>query len=160
MEDSYLRSRNLNIIINYFSEYNFEASNNFKWSKNNNTIYYCENSIKSNEGLLLLLHEVNHALLNHSDYSFDIELINMEASAWAGAEKLSEQFSIKFNKTLEQECINSYKNWLDSRSECVICSQTGIQKAKSIYFCFNCEANWKVNNAKFCELRRYKNTSR
>ena len=57
-----------------FPQFNFKESDDFRWSKQENTIFFDPDSSHFH---LLILHELSHALLGHENYFLDIELLKM-----------------------------------------------------------------------------------
>ena len=108
----------------------------------------------------LLLHEVGHAMLGHTNYKRDIELIEMERAAWEEAEKLGEQYSVVIDESLVEETLDTYRDWLHERSTCPHCRATGVQTGARQYTCLACQHIWRVNEARTCALRRYQTTKK
>lgn len=131
----------------------FQAGDCFKWSPSTQTIVFDPNTTSAT---LLLLHEVAHMLLEHNDYKFDIELLKREVEAWDLVKTaLSAKYNVKFNSNLVEDIIDSYRDWLHSRSLCPNCQSIGSQIATKTYYCSQCGHKWRVNSAKFSELRRH-----
>ena len=130
----------------------FQIGDDFSWDPNRLCIFY---EPRANSGPQLLLHELGHALLGHNSYKRDIELISMERSAWDKALELSSEYNIKIPNDLPEDHLDTYRNWLHSRSLCPNCHFTGLQTKQSEYFCPSCQASWKVNQARTCGLKRY-----
>jgi Zn finger protein HypA/HybF involved in hydrogenase expression len=130
----------------------FIASDTFSWDPDLKTVFY------ANEGpqfKALLLHEVSHGLLEHRAYKRDIELLAMEAAAWNKAKELATQYHFPVSDTVAEEHLDTYRDWLHARSTCTHCSATGYQSSKDMYTCPACTTEWRVNEARICELRRY-----
>jgi len=145
-------------IINDFS-YNFKLADTFYWSSTETTIYH--KAIKQNQDLALLLHEIAHAELKHTDYTFDVELIKIETEAWDLAKNvLSKKYEVVIGSELMQDNLNTYRTWLHKRSLCPDCAVNGIQTNQNAYSCINCRRTWRVNNSLFCELRRFRTPAR
>jgi len=121
------------------------------WSHAEHTIYYtCDN-----EDFSFLFHELSHALLDHTDYQRDIELIVIERQAWAKAKRISTNYDVEINDDFIQSNLDTYRDWLHTRSTCPQCTSTGLQTEKNTYKCLSCNHEWRVNEAKTCALRRY-----
>lgn len=134
-----------------YPQFVFCESNSFLWSHADNTIFFDKDS--DNYGFLL--HELAHALLNHSDYSRDIELLAMERQAWDEACKLAIRYNMSIDDDFIQSNLDTYRDWLHSRSTCPKCNATGLQIETKAYKCLVCHHKWKVNEARTCSLRRY-----
>lgn len=142
-----------------FPEIHFVSGDVFAWSPESMTITYIPGS--STDGTAHLLHELAHALLKHSDYQRDINLIDMERSAWEYAvQKLAPRYNVDIAMTddIVQNSLDSYREWLHARSSCPNCQAVGIENHKHQYRCLQCQSSWRVNEARNCELRRYKNS--
>lgn len=103
-----------------------------------------------------LLHEYGHALLNHAEYNQDISLLHMEVSAWQQAKTVALDYKVNITSEIIDDAIDTYRHWLHNRSICPQCSSSGLEIKKLLYRCYSCETSWVVNEAKNCNLRRYK----
>ena len=126
-----------------FPELQFKEGEVFSWNPNSQTVYY--EKLDSQEDLVQLLHEIAHAKLGHKNYQYDIQLIEMERSAW---EYAVDTLASKYGLTLSMD-------WLHKRSLCPQCGAVGLQTTFSSYKCINCHSEWRVNQAKSCQLKRY-----
>lgn len=145
-------------IVNDFPEIKFERGADFHWSAKNHTISHP--ALKTLTDLYQLLHEVGHAKLGHKNYQADAELISMELAAWKYAtEELAPRYRLplQIDSGIVQDSLDSYREWLHARSTCPRCSSVGVEKTSGEYACFACGEAWKVNEARTCQLRRYKN---
>jgi len=134
-----------------YPDLHFETELEFRWSPEKQTIFYDP----STSDTAALLHEVAHALLNHTGYTKDIHLIELERDAWEYAQNhLAPTYGISIDDPIIQNHLDTYRNWLHSRSTCPNCGSTGVQ-SKQGYKCLACETLWKVNDARSCALRRY-----
>ncbi len=134
-----------------FPDITFVESDTFRWSPEDTTVYYRENE---DDGLLL--HEVAHAALGHTQYTRDIELLRFESEAWeCAASWLSKKYAIDIEQEQIESMLDTYRDWLHKRSTCPSCQDTGVQTDKNHYSCLACLAVWRVNEARTCALRRY-----
>jgi len=138
--------------INY-PQFVFKEANRFLWAPNEQTVYY---SNKIDNCSAFLFHELSHAILDHNNYNFDVELIAMERDAWDTAVKIASNYNIKIKDNIIQLTLDTYRDWLHKRSTCPACSATGIQSNKNQYKCLACGNEWRVNEARICALKRYK----
>lgn len=135
-----------------FPQFYFAVSDDFRWSPQEKTIFYIETS----NHITSLLHEAAHALLDHSTYNKDIELLEMERDAWNYASsQLSKTYGIEIDDHTIQQSLDTYRDWLHARSTCPTCSAIGVQTEKHQYKCIACQTKWRVNDARICALRRY-----
>ena len=92
------------------------------------TLFYAEQADYSDEeAKLLLLHELGHYLLGENDYRSDIELIEIEAKAWAEAKKLCAKYDVEYNEDFAEDRLDSYRNYLHETSLCKISQLSGYQ---------------------------------
>ena len=134
-----------------YPQFSFKTDEIFRWSPKSQTVFYKESS-----DLPSLLHELSHALLGHSNYLKDIELIEMERDAWFHTQTiLAPKYSVQVDSAAPEDALDTYRDWLHARSSCPECTATGIQSRKYIYKCLACGTSWKVNEARICDLRRY-----
>ena len=124
----------------------------FRWNHQASAIHY---NPADSHACERLLHEYGHALLNHSGYSRDIELIAMERAAWQKALETAAKFSVAIDSELIEDDIDTYRDWLHARSQCPHCQSTSLQTGPNKYSCLTCGGSWRVNQAKHCQLRRY-----
>jgi len=129
----------------------FVKGGTFGWNHTACAITYAIDSAKSEP---YLLHEFGHALLNHSDYSDDISLLKMERAAWDEAVSIAQRLAIELPADTVEDALDTYRDWLHSRSLCPHCGATGFQSSKRVYSCIACGAEWRVNEARACALRR------
>jgi hypothetical protein len=102
-----------------------------------------------------LLHEFAHALLGHTTYRRDVQLLEMERDAWKHARLLADEYRIPIDPDLVEDSLDTYRNWLHARALCPSCDATGLQEGQHTYRCIACRQTWRVNDARTCSLRRY-----
>lgn len=141
----------LNKLRQDFPGVQFVESDEPKWSPETKTVYF-DPSLSNADWSLL--HEAGHMLSNHTSYSTDIELLQMELEAWQKAQELSSKYGASIDKSHIEDCLDSYRDWLYKRSLCPTCAQTGIEKTSGNYSCINCGANWQVTRERFCRVYR------
>lgn len=130
----------------------FIASDVFRWSPSEQSIYYSPSGEHVD-----LLHELGHALLGHEGFAQDIELIQKEREAWEYAlHNLAPKYRITISQTHIEAAMESYRIWLHSRSLCPECHETGLQTTNGTYYCAICCCQWRANDARRCMLRRFK----
>jgi len=135
-----------------YPHFQFIAGREFRWSPDEQTIFYDD----STDDPASLLHELAHATLGHQGYTRDIELIEMEQSAWQHATAtLASRYRIVVSEDIVESSLDTYRDWLHARSTCPNCNATGLQTRKSIYACMACRTQWHVNDARICALRRH-----
>lgn len=135
-----------------FPAFQFTPSHEFRWAPEEMAIHYDETANDNPT----LLHELAHAILAHKEYAKDINLIELERNAWEYARTtLSPMYAVTVEEDIIQDSLDTYRDWLHARSTCPECDAIGMQTKKSSYKCIACGAQWKVNDARFCALRRY-----
>ncbi len=137
-----------------YPQFNFKVGDQFYWSPSSSTIFYVDT--KSQEAPALLLHELAHALLGHKNYTKDIELLNMESDAWQKTLLLAVDHQVMISEEDIEDSLDSYRDWLHARSLCPTCGAVGHQGKDKIYHCVVCNEQWRTNEARTCQLRRYK----
>lgn len=132
----------------------FTAGERFEWHPSESVIIY------DPEDPLLdsrLLHEIGHATLSHDSYDRDIDLIAMERDAWQTARMdLAPKYGVEIPADVIHHDMDTYRDWLHGRSTCPHCSSNGIQIQKREYKCVTCRKTWRVNEARSCQLRRWR----
>jgi hypothetical protein len=134
-----------------FPQITFAEGPEYMWSPDNQTVYYPASAVN----VSLVLHELSHGLLGHSDYSSDVQLLNMERAAWDKAVHLSTVYNLIVTDGQIETALDSYRDWLHARSTCPSCQATGYQIQEKLYTCPACSHSWRVNEARICTLRRY-----
>lgn len=137
-----------------FPQLNFAESDDFRWSKQENTIFF---ETESSNFHLLILHELAHALLGHEDFLLDIELLKMESEAWELVRNtLAPQYGFCFDSNFSESKLDTYRDWLHKRSLCPNCKINGFQQKDLAYKCPACGTIWQNNDSRFKNLRRTK----
>jgi len=70
----------------------------------------------------------------------------MEVDAWHYTKKLADKHNIDLDEAYIQECIDSYKAWVEERATCPRCTNFCIEKSKNLYTCFICNCAWQVSS--------------
>ena len=134
----------------------FTAGQQFSWSPETNEIFYKADS-RGQEAAWSLLHESGHALLKHTSYKADFELLRLEIAAWEKAKELAHDLSIIIDEDHIEDCLDTYRDWLHKRSICPNCTTKCLQQGDFVHYrCFNCHAVWRVTDSRFC--RAYRST--
>jgi len=132
----------------------FVAGKTFYWSPTSQEVFYKYSSIDQSS-LWSLLHETGHALLGHTRYVLDFELLQLELAAWQKASELAECHGIAMDTDHIENCLDSYRDWLHRRSICPSCGTQALQIDEgSAYRCYNCQNTWKVTPSRFCRPYR------
>ena len=103
------------------------------------TIYYEVNS----DDYLSLLHELGHALIDKTDYTQDVELLQIESAAWAKAKELCAKYHLTFDENYAESRLDSYRDLLHYNSLCPNCSLNGYEDEHQTYHCPLCGASWQ-----------------
>ncbi|MNH50479.1 hypothetical protein D3C73_20930 [compost metagenome] len=141
-----------NLALDY-PDYTFSPGDHFRWASDTLEITYDPADAHAQEHIL---HELAHALLKHSNYDRDIQLITIERDAWHHAKEiLCPRYKVALADAVIQDALDTYRDWLHARSTCPNCHATGMQNKKHHYRCIACRHTWRVNEARVCSLRRY-----
>lgn len=133
-----------------YPAYKFMPAAEFSWQPASSTIEF---SITEYDEALLL-HELAHALLQHTNYQRDVELLRIESAAWTKALELATHYSLRIEQERIDSHLNTYRDWLHARSTCPNCQSSGVQITSDNYQCPACSSTWQVNEARHCQLRR------
>jgi hypothetical protein len=142
----------LSMIRTDYPDLSFGESGHFSWHASKKHISFKRtNSVRN---MWALLHELGHALLEHADYTYDIELIQLEAAAWEKARTLGRNYMLDINEDYIQDCLDTYRDWLHLRATCPTCFGRSLQISSRDYCCFNCGAEWQVSRSRLCRPYR------
>jgi len=112
----------------------------FQFSPPNHLYYSTE---KADHPELLLLHELGHYLINETDYTTDIELLEIEAKAWSKARELCATYHLEYDEDFAEDHLDSYRDYLHYSSLCKNCQLAGYQDDSGAYHCALCGATWR-----------------
>jgi hypothetical protein len=137
-----------------YPQFSFIEADTFCWSAESNTIQL---DSRSEDTLAFVLHELGHALLNHQSYNQDIDLLKIERDAWhVATTTLARRYDVTIDDDLVQNNLETYREWLHTRSLCPTCNVNGLQTFQGAYLCLACGCRWKTNEARSCALRRHR----
>lgn len=132
----------------------FTPGTQFYWSPETGEISY-ESTARGRRAVWSLLHETGHALLGHTSYQADFELVRLEMAAWERARELAADFRITISEDHIQNSLDTYRDWLHKRSICPTCGTKCLQQNDFAHYrCFNCHTVWKVSASRFCRAYR------
>lgn len=135
-------------LANDYPQFQFVQSDRARWNASEQTIYYANDQPQT-------LHELGHALLGHNTYRQDVELIQIERAAWVKAQQLAPRYGLSIDNDTVEEALDSYRDWLHSRSKCPRCRQTGWQDSHDLtYHCPNCQCVWRASDGRQTRMRR------
>jgi hypothetical protein len=133
----------------------FVAGTSFYWSPETSEVFYDSKKVITPNGSWSLLHETSHALLGHTSYKADVELLHLEVAAWSHAVATSNAYGVTIDNEYVQDCLDTYRDWLYRRSLCPDCGTQCLQADESNHYrCFNCHARWHVSPSRFCRAYR------
>ena len=137
-----------------FSDLRFATGPQFSWSPETNEIFYKE-SARGPRAVWSLLHETGHALLQHTSYRADFELLQLEVAAWERARELAADLKITIDEDHIQDCLDTYRDWLYKRSICPNCATKSLQQGDFVHYrCHNCHTTWRVTPSRFARAYR------
>lgn len=137
-----------------FPALRFTPGQQFSWSPETGEIFY-KQAADNVTGAWSLLHETGHALLGHTSYKADFELLKLEVEAWDQARTLGTALGIRIDEDHIQDCLDTYRDWLHKRSLCPTCQTRGLQQADAKHYrCYNCHTMWRVTPNRFSRVYR------
>jgi hypothetical protein len=136
----------------------YTAGEQFYWSPENQEIIYNQ-AARGKKAVWSLLHESGHALLGHTNFRADYELLRLEVAAWDKAKLLANELNLTIDDGHIEDCLDTYRDWLYRRSLCPNCNNKSLQQGDFVHYrCFNCHTIWKVNSDRFA--RTYRSTKK
>lgn len=142
-----------------YPELSFVESAHFSWHAGKKHVSYQIQPGQNHEhSMWALLHELGHALLDHHEYTHDIELLQLEVAAWEHAQKLADTYHLQIDDNYIQDCLDTYRDWLHLRATCPACFSRSLQSSATQYRCFNCQTQWQVTRSRLC--RPYRTTKK
>ncbi len=141
-----------------FPALRFTAGRQFSWSPETGKIFY-KTGADGRRAIWSLLHETGHALLEHTSYQADFELLRLEVAAWERAKALAGDLDIVIDEGHIEDCLDTYRDWLYKRSICPTCTTKCLQQGDFVHYrCFNCHTVWRVTASRFG--RAYRSTKK
>ena len=137
----------------------FEAGDTFFWSPETQLITYRHDHEDEPSACWALLHEAAHAILGHTRYETDFELLLLEVAAWQKAKELGANVGLSVDEEHIQDCLDTYRDWLHQRSTCPTCGNVSMQETREQYHCHNCNTQWQVTTSRFCRPYRLRKQS-
>ncbi len=126
-----------------YPELEIKAGDRFQFTPPNRLFYAIDTDYSDPKARLLLLHELGHYLIGETDYHTDIELLEIEAKAWAKAKDLCKKYGLEYNEDFAEDRLDSYRNYLHFTSLCKNCQLAGYQDDRGNYHCPLCNSTWK-----------------
>jgi predicted HD phosphohydrolase len=137
-----------------YPDLQFIESAHFSWHAGKKHVSFKKSGKNAKHSMWALLHELGHALLGHTDYKHDIELLQMEVAAWEKAHSLAAHYGLKIQEDYVQDCLDTYRDWLHLRATCPTCYARSLQASERRYRCFNCQTEWSVTRSRLCRPYR------
>ena len=95
---------------------------------------------------LQTLHEVGHSLCGRYDWKTHVERLRIESEAWQAGKKLylshpewQEKYHFEFDEEIVEALLDSYRDWLHTKSKCKKCGLTRLQTSNGKYYCPGCD---------------------
>ena len=137
-----------------YPDFVYRTGRRFSWSPLTQEIFY-DPAKPAETQVWSVLHETGHALLDHTTYTSDLELVRLEVAAWEKAKEIAAELEIKIDEDHLQDCLDTYRDWLHERSICPHCSNKSLQDDDCRHYqCFNCGTRWRVSPSRFCRAYR------
>lgn len=137
-----------------YPEFVFVEGGQFSWHAGKHQVSYLLRALDDMRGIWALLHEIGHALLKHTTYDSDVELLQIEVTAWEKAKELAAKYHVPINDDYIQDCLDSYRDWLHVRATCPTCHSRALQVSRHTYRCHNCGDEWQVSPSRLCRPYR------
>lgn len=142
-----------------FPQLTFSPGQSYYWCPATREIFYKNIAEVRRSDKWALLHEVSHALLEHTAYKTDWELLNLEVAAWDKAQVLAHDYRLSISGDYIQDCLDTYRDWLYRRCVCPRCGTQNLQQDDgSCYQCYNCHTEWRVSASRFTRAYRRKSS--
>src|SRR5579863_595210 len=109
-----------------YPQFKFKHGSHDVWSPRNQTVFYNPDR-PLNKLQYSLLHELSHAILEHTNYTNDFELLKIEAEAWHKAAEIGHKYNVTISSDHIQNCLDTYRDWLHRRSTCPNCGMHVLQ---------------------------------
>jgi hypothetical protein len=126
-----------------YPELHIQAGPRFQFTPPDKLFYDSDTEYTESEAKLLMLHELGHYLIGETDYGTDIELLEIEAKAWAKAREICSCYGISYDEDFAEERLDSYRDYLHQASLCKNCQISSYQDDHGSYHCPLCGATWK-----------------
>jgi hypothetical protein len=140
-----------------YPDVQFVESSRYSWHAGRRHVSYARKSSGDTmHDMFSLLHELGHAILQHKDYTHDIELLQLEVTAWEQAAVLASRYGLALDDDYVQDCLDTYRDWLHLRATCPTCYGRSLQSDRSRYRCHNCQTEWSVTRSRLCRPYRLK----
>jgi hypothetical protein len=143
-------------IASDYPDLEFIESAHFGWHAGRKHVSFRRTGKNPDQNMWALLHELGHAILGHTDYEYDIELLKLEAAAWEKARALASYYDLVIDENYIQDCLDTYRDWLHLRATCPACFARSLQASERLYRCFNCQTEWRVTRSRLCRPYRLK----
>jgi hypothetical protein len=131
-----------------YPDFKFKPGDQDHWSPKSQTITYSK-AEPLEKMCCGILHELAHAVLDHTSYNSDFELVKLESEAWNLAAEIGHNYGVEIDDEHIQNCLDTYRDWLHRRSACPRCGTHVLQKDVKHYQCYNCQATWQVSAGRF-----------
>ena len=135
-----------------FPDLTLVEGDTFCWSPKDKIIYYV--SSRRRTDTWTLLHEASHAILQHTTFQSDFELLQLEIAAWMKAHELAKRYHLTISEEHVEDCLDTYRDWLHKRSLCPTCNVKSLQINTTKYGCLNCRSTWLVSSNRLCRPYR------
>lgn len=91
--------------------------------------------------LMLLFHELGHALSGRYAYQTSVERLKIETIAWQTGKKAYQKYSElpPWDDDFVEETLDTYRDWLHQKSKCPSCKLTMVQTEAGKWVCPFCD---------------------
>ena len=123
-------------IIADFPEVDFKIGQKFTFRPPNTVFIHP----KDPDILLLTLHELGHFLSHHTSYKTCLKLLKLETEAWQRAKPLATKYHIKYDESIIQRHLDTYRDHIYSNIVCPNCKNYCLETKSGKLFCPYCSS--------------------
>ena len=124
-----------------FPAYRFREGRAFRWRPATKTITLEKVGAEGHvdqKYALQALHELAHAILGHTDDTYDLGRLKCEVEAWELVKTdLAARYEIEYDEEFAEDMLDTYRVWLHKKSACPVCKQCRLQTKEGGYSCLN-----------------------
>jgi len=139
-----------------YPDLEFIESAHFSWHAGKKHVSYKKTGQNTLHNIFALFHELGHAILEHKDFTHDIQLLQLEVAAWQKAREVASHYSVTIDEDYIEDCLDTYRDWLHLRATCPTCFARSLQASQHRYRCHNCQTEWSVTRSRLCRPYRLK----
>ena len=133
----------LNALKRDYPDFTFKSGKRFSFKPEKTIIFGPSEPFSE----LLILHELGHALSKKYTYKTHIERLKIESLAWQKAKEIYDHYKniepdlikVAWSQDFIEDNLDTYRNWLHTKSLCKKCGLTRYQSDDGAYHCPHCD---------------------